>query len=61
MKDVFIELVADESGGSMVEYGVIAALLAAPSLAILAAIANKCGATLSTTASGLTSIAQTNP
>ncbi len=61
MKDVLIDLLADESAGSMVEYGVIAALLAAPSIAILAAIANKCGTTLTNTANGLTSIAQTNP
>lgn len=58
---LFCELVLDESGGAMAEYGLIAALLAVPSLAVLATIAATCGTALSTTGSGLTSIGATNP
>jgi Flp pilus assembly pilin Flp len=55
------EFISNEEGGAMVEYGIIAALIAVPSLAVLIAIANNCGTLLNNTGTGLTKIGTTNP
>lgn len=61
MTQLLLDLVFDDRGGALLEYGLIAALLAAPCLAALSAIAALCGTTLSNSGTGLTSIGQTNP
>lgn len=61
MRCVLREFLENEDGGTMVEYGIIAALIALPSLAVLLAIANTCGAVMNKAGTGLTSIGQTNP
>jgi Flp pilus assembly pilin Flp len=61
MMRVLNDLALSEDGGTMVEYGIIAALLAVPSLAVLIAIANNCGTLLNNTGTGLTKIGTTNP
>lgn len=61
MKCLLRDLFANEDGGTMVEYGIVAALIALPSIAVLLAIANACGAVMNKAGTGLTSIGQTNP
>jgi len=56
----FIALLRDESGASMVEYAVVAALIALPMLAIGAAIAATAATQLTTTTGGLQHMG-TNP
>lgn len=61
MACVLRELISNDDGAAMVEYGIIAALIAIPSLLTLLAIANLCGGVLNTTGTGLTKIGATNP
>ena len=55
------ELISNDDGGAIVEYGIIAALIAIPSLLVLILIAGSCGTLLSNTGTGLTKIGATNP
>ena len=61
MLHILGELISNEDGAAMVEYGIIAALIAAPSLLVLIAITNSCGTLLNNTGTGLTKIGTTNP
>lgn len=56
----FIGLLCDDSGASIVEYAVVAALIALPMLAIGAAIAATAATQLTTTTGGLQHMG-TNP
>ncbi|GAC1656913.1 MAG: hypothetical protein NVS9B12_08780 [Vulcanimicrobiaceae bacterium] len=51
---------ADEEGGALAEYGIIAAALAIPMMAALGTVTAVTGATLQTTGNGLTAVG-TNP
>ncbi len=56
----FIALLRDDSGASLVEYAMVAALIALPMLALGAAIATTAATQLTTTTGGLQKLG-TNP
>lgn len=55
------ELCADESGQTMAEYGLMAAVLGVAMLAGVAALQSETGSVLGATAAGWTGIAQSPP
>lgn len=60
MHPEFLRFLADDDGSALTEYGILAAALAIPMLAGLAAIIAAVSTTLLTTGNGLTQIG-TNP
>ena len=60
MKACLLRLLRDEGGATMVEYGLVAAIIAAPLLIFMTIITLACGSVLTTAASGVAALA-TNP
>lgn len=61
MKNAFVLLLRDESGATLVEYGIIAAALAVPFIAGASAIVSTISSALSGTTAGMQSIGANPP